>query len=114
MAGVPEDGVIGRERLVLRPDKQLVFIRKVTHAESPMRQLGVCAGFSANPKLTHGAEMPTNHPVEALRNFSDIKRWFLSAVTGDRATYVFPGDGPPSDSESQEQIHQEEQQRRTS
>jgi hypothetical protein len=31
-----------------------------------MRQLGVRAGSSANPKLTHGAEMQTNHPVEAL------------------------------------------------
>jgi hypothetical protein len=31
-----------------------------------MRQLGVYAGSSANPKLTHGAEMQTNHPVEAL------------------------------------------------
>jgi hypothetical protein len=33
---------------------------------SPMRQLGVCASSSANPKLTHGAEMQTRHPLEAL------------------------------------------------
>src|SRR5258708_13015526 len=30
-----------------------------------MRQLGVCAGSSANPTLTHGAEMQTDHPVAA-------------------------------------------------
>jgi site-specific DNA recombinase len=31
-----------------------------------MRQLGVIAVPNANPKLTHGAELPTNHPVAAL------------------------------------------------
>jgi hypothetical protein len=31
-----------------------------------MRQLGVIAVPRANPKLTHGAELPTNHPVAAL------------------------------------------------
>jgi hypothetical protein len=34
-----------------------------------MRQLGVCASSSASPTLTHGAEMPTNHPVEAFARF---------------------------------------------
>jgi hypothetical protein len=33
---------------------------------SPMRELGVIAVHGTNPKLTHGAELPTNHPVTAL------------------------------------------------
>jgi hypothetical protein len=31
-----------------------------------MREFGVCAVSSANPKLTHGAEIQTSHAVEAL------------------------------------------------
>ena len=33
---------------------------------SPMRQRGVIAVPRTSPKLTHGAEWPTNHPVTAL------------------------------------------------
>jgi hypothetical protein len=40
-----------------------------------MRQLGVIAVSNANPKLTHGAELPTNHPVAALAAFL----WFQAA-----------------------------------
>jgi len=36
-----------------------------------MRQLGVIAVPSASPKLTHGAEVPTNHPVTALGGAAD-------------------------------------------
>ena len=44
-----------------------------------MRQLGVCAGSSADPKLTHGAEMQTCHPGRALMGVAD---WlFASAGT---------------------------------
>jgi hypothetical protein len=43
--------------LVLRPDEYFVLIRL-----SPMRQLGVIAVPSANPKLTHQAELPQITP----------------------------------------------------
>jgi hypothetical protein len=43
-----------------------LLLNTIRRRLSTMRQLGVCAGSSANPKLTHGAEKQTNYPVEAL------------------------------------------------
>jgi len=33
---------------------------------SPMRQLGAATWRRNSPKLTHGAQVPTNYPVAAL------------------------------------------------
>src|ERR1039458_1711469 len=42
------------------------------HPYSPMRQLGVMSAPNVNPTLTHGAELPTNHPVTAV-GFREIE-----------------------------------------
>src|ERR1700733_1680808 len=53
-----------------------------------MRQLGAIAVPSASPKLTHGAELPTNHPVASLVTESIPARGRLQG--GFRCTKV-PG-----------------------
>src|SRR5271155_624143 len=59
---------VAKDRLVLGPCEEFVFIRLRAAVYGPMRQLGVIAVPSSNPKLTHGAELVTNHPVAALIN----------------------------------------------
>jgi hypothetical protein len=39
-----------------------------------MHKLGAIAVTSTSPKLAHGAEVPTNHPVRELENSEEIKQ----------------------------------------
>jgi hypothetical protein len=49
-----------------------------------MRQLGVIAVPNANPKLTHGAELPTNHPVTPLVEFQDASYHIRAVTAGNK------------------------------
>jgi len=42
-----------------------------------MRQLGAIAVLSTSPKLTDGAEVPTNHPVTALDHIREASPQFV-------------------------------------
>jgi hypothetical protein len=48
-----------------------------------MRQLGVIAVPGTSPKLTHGAELPTNHPVAALIEKPGNEGWSRSIPLAD-------------------------------
>jgi len=61
-----------------------------SQTESPMRELGVRIGTRTNPKLTHGAEMPTNYPAEALLALTDTIAAEL--IDLNRLSVVFRGD----------------------
>ena len=42
-----------------------------------MRQLGAIAVLSTSPKVTHGTEVPTNHPVTALDHIREAPPQFV-------------------------------------
>jgi hypothetical protein len=62
------------------------------------RQLGAIAVPGASPKLTHGAELPTNHSVETKRRQGDAGAESLGPEIGVHVftrlvCKLFPGSG---------------------